>query len=231
MGDYVSVGSLTAYLSTGRANGPGMLLLPMITGIGEQLRDWADEFAARGITALTWDPFHGRSTDNSTVDELHEILLQMDDDAALAEQTQLLDHLLGELGAAKAGVAGWCLGGRFAILLGARDHRLANVTAFHPTVPSELRPNQTYDAIADAAAITAPVLVSYPGADAAVPVADFEALQTSLQSRQTGATIALFHPGADHGFTNRDRHDKPVNADAYQLAWPQALTFIDTTTA
>ncbi|MEV6284461.1 dienelactone hydrolase family protein [Kribbella sp. NPDC051770] len=229
MGDYVSVGDLTAYLSTGRTNGPGLLLLPMITGIGEQVRDWADELGERGITALTWDPFHGRSTDDSTVDELHDLLLQMDDDAALAEQTQLLDHLLGELGAAKAGVIGWCLGGRFAILLAARDHRLASVTAFHPTVPSELRPNQTYDAIADAAAITAPVLVSYPGADAAVPVADFEALQTSLQTRPTGATVVLFHPGADHGFTNRDRHDKAVNADAYQLAWPQALTFIETT--
>ncbi len=231
MGDYVSVGSLTAYLATGRANGPGMLLLPMITGIGEQIRDWADELADRGVTALTWDPFHGRSTDNSTVDELHELLLQLDDDAALAEQTQLLDHLLSDLAAPKAGVMGWCLGGRFALLLGAREHRLAGVTAFHPTVPSQLRPNQTHDAIADAAAITAPVLVSYPSADTMVSGADFEALQTALHSRPTGATFTLFHPGADHGFTNRDRHDKPANADAYRLAWPQALTFIDTTTA
>lgn len=231
MGEYVSVGSLTAYLATGRANGPGMLLLPMITGIGAQIRDWADELGARGITALTWDPFHGRSSDNSTIDELSDLLSKTDDDAALAEQTQLLDHLLGDLAAPKAGVIGWCLGGRFALLLGAREHRLAGVTAFHPTVPSQLRPHQTHDAIADAAAITAPVLVSYPSADTMVTNADFEALQTSLHSRPTGATLSLFHPGADHGFTNRDRHDKPVNADAYQLAWPQALTFIDTTTA
>jgi carboxymethylenebutenolidase len=205
------------------------LLLPMITGIGEQIRAWADELAGRGITALTWDPFEGRSTDNATRDELAELMGGFDDDAKLAEQVALLDHLLGELGCTKAGVIGWCLGGRFALLLAARDHRLASVTAFHPTTPAALKPNHTYDAIADAAAITAPVLVVYPGSDAAVSVADFEALQASLQGRATGATIAHFYPGAEHGFTDRSRQDKQVNADAFKLSWPQALNFIDVT--
>ena len=68
MGVTVKVGEQDAYLArVGRA---GMLLLPMITGIGEQVRDWADELAGRGITALVWDPFKGRSTDNSTREEL-----------------------------------------------------------------------------------------------------------------------------------------------------------------
>jgi carboxymethylenebutenolidase len=208
-----------------------MLLLPMIKGIGEQLRNWADELAGRGITALVWDPFNGRSSDNSTIDELAELLSGLDDDTVLAEQVALLDHLLGELGCTRAGTVGWCLGGRFALLLGARDHRLANVVAFHPTVPSELRPNHSYDAIADSIGITAPVLIAYPGADAAVPVADFEALQTALQSRETGVTITQFYPGAEHGYTDSSRQEKQVNADAYRLSWPQALAFIDATTA
>ena len=179
-----------------------------------------------GITALVWDPFKGRSTDNSTRDELAELMGGFDDDVLLAEQVSLLDHLLGELGCTKAGVIGWCLGGRFALLLGARDRRLASVTAYHPTTPSELKPQHTYDAIAEAASITAPVLVVYPGSDAAVSVADFEALQTSLQGRPTGATITQFYPGAEHGFTDRSRQDKQVNADAYKLSWPPGLSFI-----
>jgi carboxymethylenebutenolidase len=208
-----------------------MLLLPMITGIGEQLRTWADELAGRGITALVWDPFKGRSSDNSTTDELAALLTGLDDDTVLAEQVALLDHLYGELGCTKVGTIGWCLGGRFALLLGAREHRLVNVIGFHPTVPSELRPNHSYDAIADSIGITAPVLIAYPGADRAVPVADFEALQTALQSRETGATITQFYPGADHGFSDSSRQDKAVNADAFRLSWPQALAFIDATTA
>lgn len=229
MGVTVRVGEQDAYLArVGRA---GMLLLPMITGIGEQVRAWADELAGEGITALVWDPFKGRSTDNATRDELSALLGEMNDDTVLAEQAELLDYLTGELGCTKVGVMGWCLGGRLALLLGARDRRLVNVISFHPTVPSQLAPQHTYDAIAEAGAITAPVLVSYPSADALVSNADFEALEASLQSRPTGATFTQYFPGAEHGFTDRSRQEKPVNADAYRLAWPQALAFIRATTA
>ena len=227
MGVTVKVGEQDAYLArVGRA---GMLLLPMITGIGEQVRVWADELAGEGITALVWDPFKGRSTDNSTREELSALLREMDDDTALAEQAELLDYLTGELGCSKSGVIGWCLGGRFAFLLGARDQRVASVVAFHPTVPSKLPPHHTYDAIAEAAAITAPVLLSYPSADAAVPNADFEALQTVLQARTAGATFTQYFPGADHGFSDKARQEKEVNANAYRLAWPQALAFMRST--
>ncbi|GAA3080667.1 carboxymethylenebutenolidase [Kribbella aluminosa] len=229
MGVTVTVGEQDAYLArVGRA---GMLMLPMITGIGEQVREWADELAGEGITALSWDPFKGRSTDNATREELSGMLREMDDDAALAEQSALLDHLFGELGCSKVGVIGWCLGGRFAFLLGARDQRVANVVAFHPTVPSDRPPHHTYDALAEAAGITAPVLVSYPSADAAVPNADFETLQTVLQARTVGATFAQYFPGADHGFSDKSRHGKDVNADAFRLAWPQALAFMKSTVA
>ena len=193
MGVTVTVGEQTAYLA--RVGHAGVLLLPMITGIGEQIREWADELAGEGITALVWDPFKGRSTDNSTREELSGLLRKMDDDTALAEQTELLDYLTGELGCSKVGVIGWCLGGRFAFLLGARDQRLASVVAFHPTVPSKLPPHHTYDAIAEAAGITAPVLVSYPSADTAVPNADFEALQTVLQARHDRRDVHAVLPG------------------------------------
>lgn len=229
----VRAGELEAYLAKPEApsGGPGMLLLPMVTGIGEQIRAWAAELAERGITALVWDPFKGRSTDNAARGELQEMLGLSVDDVVLAEQGELLDHLLGELGCSKAGVMGWCLGGRLALLLGAREHRLAGVVAFHPTVPSALAKHHTYDAIGEAGAITAPVLVSYPSADSLVPVADFEALQTALQARTTGATMTQFFPGAQHGFTDRDRHDELVNEAAFRLGWPQALSFIDAVTA
>jgi carboxymethylenebutenolidase len=229
MGVTVTVGEQDAYLAqVGRA---GMLLLPMITGIGEQVRAWADELAGEGITALAWDPFKGRSTDNTSRQELSGLLREMDDDTALAEQSALLDYLVDELGCSKVGVIGWCLGGRFAFLLGARDQRVSNVVAFHPTVPSDRPPHHTYDAIAEAAAITAPVLVSYPSADTAVPNADFETLQIVLQARTAGATFTQYFPGADHGFSDKSRHDKEVNADAFRLAWPQALAFMKATVA
>ena len=49
----VTVGSLNAYLArpAGGSAG-GMLLLPMITGIGAQVREWADDLARAGKRVL-----------------------------------------------------------------------------------------------------------------------------------------------------------------------------------
>ncbi|MEU4250968.1 dienelactone hydrolase family protein [Amycolatopsis sp. NPDC026612] len=224
----VRVGELSAYLA--RPDGgsaSGLLLLPMITGIGEQVRAWAGELAGRGFTALVWDVFHGASTDNTSREDLGAKLGDLRDEAALAEQTTLLDHLLGDLGCRSAGVLGWCLGGRFALLLAARDQRLSGVVAYHPTVRDPAPPNHDLDAVALSTAITAPVLVAYPEADVVVSPETFARLQTALQSRPRGATFTQHFPGAEHGFSDSSRHGTEVNAEAFALSWPQTLAFVD----
>jgi len=228
----ITVAGQGAYLSRPAGGSTaGMLLLPMISGISAQVREWADTLAGHGITTLTWDPWHGRpSGDETPMDTLFGWLSELDDETCLAEARQLLDHLLGDLGCTSAGTIGWCMGGRFALLLGGREPRLANVVAYHPTVPGTPAPNHTVDAVAATASIGAPVLMLYPSADSLVPVESFQRLQTALQSRSTGASVVAFFPGAEHGFSARARHGNPVNAEAAALAWPQAVQFIATTT-
>ncbi|GAB3156044.1 dienelactone hydrolase family protein [Amycolatopsis stemonae] len=227
----IRVGELSAYLARPAGGSErGMLLLPMITGIGEQVRAWADELAGRGITALTWDVFHGASTDNTSREDLGAKLGDLRDEAALAEQTALLDHLFGDLGCTSAGVVGWCLGGRFALLLAARDQRLSGVVAYHPTIRVPAPPNHDLDAVALSTDITAPVLVAYPEADAVVSHETFARLQTALQSRPRGATFTQHFPGAEHGFSDASRHGTEVNAEAFKLSWPQTLAFVETLT-
>jgi carboxymethylenebutenolidase len=229
---FTSVDGLRAYLARPAGGSTrGMLLLPMITGIGEQIRDWADEFARRGVTALTWDPWHGPSSDDTSYDDLHARMVQLADEKVLGEQRTLLDHLLGELGCTKAGVIGWCLGGRFALILSGQDDRLANVIAYHPTVPATPAPNHTLDAVAHTAQIKAPVLMIYPGADELVSGESFGRLQAALQSRESGPSMIHVYPHAEHGFSNRPRHANPVNAEAFALSWPQVLSLVDVTTA
>jgi carboxymethylenebutenolidase len=229
----VTVDGLHAYLARPAGGSTsGMLLLPMITGIGRQVRDWADELARAGVTALSWDPWEGRpSADETSFGVLAGWMSELDDERCLDQQRRLLDHLLGQLGCTRAGVIGWCLGGRFALLLGGRDGRLANVVAYHPTVPLPPAAHHTVDAVAHAAAIGAPVLMLYPGADDLVPAESFRQLQAALQSRTEGASLVHVYPGAEHGFSNRARHGNPVNARAQTIAWPQVLDFIRVTTA
>jgi carboxymethylenebutenolidase len=228
----IEVNGLRAYLSRpAGGSARGMLLLPMITGIGEQLREFADDIARSGVTALSWDPWHGPSADDTSHDRLAEIMAELDDETALNEQGQLFEHLLGELGCAKAGVIGWCLGGRFALIFGAREQRVANVVAYHPTVPGTPPPNHTVDAVEHTGRISAPVMMLYPGADSLVPRKSFDALDEALKARETGASIVHVYPGAEHGFSAKQRQGNPVNAEAYALSWPQALSFVGTTTS
>jgi len=228
----VAVGELTAYLARPvGGSGAGMLLLPMITGIGEQVREFAEEIARAGVTALTWDPWHGPNSDDTSQEELQRLMRALDDENCLREQRLLLDHLFGELGCAKAGVIGWCLGGRLALLLAGRDQRPANVVAYHPTVPIPPAPNHDLDAADYAARITAPVMMLYPAADSLVPLESFQRLQTALQGRTAGASLIHIYPGAEHGFGNKASHGNPVNAAAHAVSWPQALEFVTVTTA
>jgi carboxymethylenebutenolidase len=227
-----TIDGLNAYLArpTGGASA-GMLLIPMITGIGEQVREFAAAIAEAGVTTLAWDPWRGRGTSEDTpMETLFTWMGELDDDACLGEQTRLLDYLLDELGCTKVGVIGWCLGGRFALILGGQDSRVPGVVAYHPTVPGKPAPNHTVDVVEHAARISAPVMMLYPGADDLVPVESFHRLQTALNSRASGPSIVHVYPGAEHGFSARRRHGNPVNSEAFAISWPQVVDFVKVTT-
>ncbi|WAH96303.1 dienelactone hydrolase family protein [Arthrobacter sp. MMS18-M83] len=235
--EFVTIEGLRAYQSTpaidgGHAPKAGMLLLPMITGIGAQVREFAETIAAQtGAVALSWDPWHGTSSDDAEFDVLHGMLDELKDETAVAEQRTLLNHLREGLGLERVGVIGWCLGGRFAFILGGLDNKLVNVLAFHPTVPSEPAATHTYDVVDLAGAVEAPTFMAYPGKDSIVPRENFLRLQEALQARTTAPTLIHLYPEAKHGFSDKRRHDEEVNATAFQLSWPQALAFISATTA
>jgi carboxymethylenebutenolidase len=223
-GENVTVAGLNAYLSRPQeASTGGMLLLPSITGISPQLREFADGLAAAGVTALSWDIWRGRpgSDDPEQMGTQFQWASELDDESSLAEMGKLLNHMFDELGCRQVGVIGWCIGGRFALLLGGRDSRLANVVAYHPTVPGSPAPNHR---------IAGPAMILYPGADEVVPVESFHRLRDALNSRTTGPSIAHVYPGAGHGFTARALHGNPVNKAATELSWPQVIAFIRATT-
>ena len=105
--EFVEIGELRAFLARplGGSTG-GMLLLPMITGINDQVREYAEDIAGTGVTALVWDPWHGHSADDTPREQLVEWMGELQDDAVLVEMNTLLEHAFGELGLSKVGPAG-----------------------------------------------------------------------------------------------------------------------------
>jgi carboxymethylenebutenolidase len=184
-------------------DGRGMLLLPSRRGLSPHLRRYADEIAAAGVTALAWDHFHGRDVADLPLEQLMALTGTLSDAAAHAEQTRLLETLVTNLGLRQVGVIGWCMGGRYALLLAARDRRLAACVAYHPTIRRPLPAHQTEDAVALAREIACPVQAIYPGGDQVVPPAIFAELREASEA----------------------------NRVATALAWPQTMAFIQASLA
>jgi carboxymethylenebutenolidase len=122
-------------------------------------------------------------------------------------------------------VLGFCLGGRYSLLLAAHDKRLAACIAFYPSVRVPMMPNQSRDAIALAGTIACPVQVIHAGADEVIVFPTFLKLREALEKRQA-ATLTQLHPGAVHSFMRPDLQSNPANAAATRLSWPPAVAFL-----
>lgn len=222
--------ALTAYLAQpATPSAKGVLLLPMITGIGARVREFAAEFAASGLTTLCWDPFPGASSDTHAVAELRDRRDTLDDRTVLGELGQLVDYMTTELATTQVGVVGYCLGGRYAVLFAAADPRVSSLVAYHPTVPVVPEPNHSIDPFQEARRVTAAAMVHYPGQDHLVPWEGLTRLRDGLEANAAQPVLVAVYPDAEHGFSDSAHHGNGKNVAAYALAQPQTLAFLHST--
>ncbi|HEY8691981.1 MAG TPA: dienelactone hydrolase family protein [Chloroflexota bacterium] len=204
-----------------RPEGPskgGVLLLPTNHGTSGINKKHSSMLAAAGLTTLLWDPYPGRGLPKD--DERSAWSGAVDDDWAVQGQSRWLTYMIEELGVERLGTLGFCMGGRYALLLGAKDHRLAAVTAFYPTVRKPKPDHQKYDAIAMCAEIRCAVTLVCPGQDHITTQEVYSDLRQTLRVRPE-PTIAQMYPHAGHGFMQAGEP-----ADAVKMAWPQAVGFM-----
>jgi carboxymethylenebutenolidase len=203
----------------------GVLILPTVTGVDAFMQARGREFAEAGLTTLVFNTYphqalpvdvpEGRARAAGITDEIVDAM------------SESVGHMLTALKLPAVAVLGFCLGGRYAVLLAAQDRRLAACVAFYPSIQAPRMPNQARDALALAAQIACPTHVVYGSSDAVISRETFLALRETLE-RRPAATITQFHPDAVHSFMRPDLHNVPANATASRLAWPQATAFLHT---
>lgn len=218
MAEYVSKGSVNGWLcQSPAADGAGMLLLPHVTGLEPEMKHEAQAFADAGFTTFVWDPYPGFDLEKGGEPP------RCVDETAAQDQAACVSYVLDELGLKRLGLLGWCMGGRMALNLAARERRLGAAVAYYPSIRDERRP-QEIDAVAIAADIRCPLQVVYPGKDHVTSNATFAALRQQLDKCPGPVTIQVY-PDAVHGFLSRqDQSD--ANAEAGRLSWPQTMAFL-----
>jgi carboxymethylenebutenolidase len=222
----IEVDGLQAYVAIPSAASAAVLFLPSVGGLDAFSRDRAKDLAEAGFIALVWHPYSGQPPVGTLQNALQRSQT-LTDQHALDEMARWLDYLHGELGASTVGVLGFCMGGRYSLLLSAHDPRIASCVAFYPSIYEPRLPNQDEDAVSIAADIRCPVALLYPGRDHVMSAVSFEKLQANLQSRDHPSTVQKY-PTANHAFMN---HVGAANESASQMAWPQVIAFLKGTLA
>jgi carboxymethylenebutenolidase len=140
MGETISIdakdgsGSFSAYLAKPEGgSGPGVVVIQEIFGVNKVIRDIADGLAAEGYVCLAPDLFWRQEpgvdiTDQSQAewDKAFELFNGFKSDKGVEDIQATIDKLR-DMGSAKVGCTGYCLGGLMAYLTAARTDIDASV--------------------------------------------------------------------------------------------------------
>jgi carboxymethylenebutenolidase len=176
---------------------PALVIVPSIFGVGAVARETATTFARNGYLTIVLDVFFRTSpgpknmSDGNAMADAFARADAFDHERGQRDMTAARDYALAlpECNG-KWAMAGYCFGGRYALLAGAYMGADA-VAAFHPS-----RMGRELEA---AAKIRVPASFHFGGADAQVPMTEIEAVQAALAGNPRAETYV--YPGVAHGFT------------------------------
>jgi len=215
-------GEMGAYLALpDSGEGPGMLVLMEIFGVGVYIREAADRLAGLGYVALAPDLYRRTRAgaefahDDAGLAEAGAAVGELDMPGAIKDSILALEHLRGlpETGGA-AGVLGFCLGGMLAF---------AVAQAADPTTAVSYYGSGVSGMLKDSASIACPVLFQFGGEDAYIPREQSELVAAAADSR--AGWECHIHDDGGHAFDNWDapRFSRPEPANR---AWAQTTDFL-----
>lgn len=207
-------------------NGPGLLLLQEIFGVGDFLKAKAAGLAELGFVVLCPDVFwriepgialaHDESAMEAAFGYVSRYATEVDDDTKSADLGAALEHLqsLPEVGDHQAGVMGYCLGGLLAFLVACQWAPDACVSYYGSGIADRLNACDN---------LTCPILFHFGGNDPYIPNEQVDAIRAHMGERPN-VEIHVQHQ-AGHAFEN---HFAPQfhNPTAAAASWPLTVDFL-----
>jgi len=207
---------LTGYLAVpeqGADTAPGIIVIHEWWGLNDNIRGVTERLAGEGYRALAVDLYRGELAEDPKTAMKLSRGLQQQAEQANANLRQAYDFLSGQ-NAARIGVIGWCLGGRWslrtALLL--PDQVDATVIYYGSLVTDR-------DQLAT---LQMPILGNFGEADPLIPLDDIAAFENTLRELGKDVDVKIY-PDAQHAFSNPS--GTAYNAAAATDAWGRTTSF------
>lgn len=189
----------------GKTGLPVVLVVQEIFGVHEYIADTCRRFAKLGYLAIAPDLYARQGDAKSYTDIpklMADIVSKVPDAQVIADLDGALKYAAANGGdVSKAGITGFCWGGRFVWLYAATGKVKAGVAWYGRLVgqPSELTPRHPVDI---AASLQAPVLGLYGGKDQGIPLDTIDKMKSVLATGTAAAKASQFvvYPEAGHAF-------------------------------
>jgi carboxymethylenebutenolidase len=210
----------------GRTGMPVVLVVHEIFGVHEHIADVCRRFARAGFMAIAPE-LYARQGDPGSFGEIATLMREI---VAKVPDAQVLGDLDGALkwaaanggDATKAGVTGFCWGGRITWLYAAHAPVKAGV-AWYGRLVGNASPQTPRHPVDVAGQINGPVLGLYGGADSGIPLDTVDKMKAALASGSPSARASQFvvYPDAPHAFHADYRPS--FRAQAAEDGWRRAL--------
>jgi carboxymethylenebutenolidase len=201
--------------------GPGLVMLHEIFGVTDYMKQRARDLAQLGyltvVPQLYWRLGRDIQTPENTPEGLQQAfgyMQRLDQAQAVDDAAAALDYLrsVPETGG-KAGVLGFCMGGRLAYEVAAAADPDAVVCYYGSGIGNRLEA---------APSVSAPILFHFGDNDQYLPVDEARRIEETFSSRPE-AEVHM-HAGAGHAFDNPSPMFHHKNAS--EEAWPQTAAFL-----
>jgi len=193
---------------------PAVIVVQEWWGLNEHIRDVARRVAREGYFAIAPDLYsrqeHKVATDPGTAAQLMAGLKKEDGIEDLLSTIAWI-KTQNQVGGARIGVTGFCMGGSYALLLSCSTGDIKAAAPFYGEIPSDEKLRQ----------LGCPIFYAYGENDGWIQRRDVDRLAADLKTFGQRGEVKVY-PGCSHGFFNDTRKDV-YRPDEARDAWERTL--------
>lgn len=209
-------GAMESFLAKpeGAGNFPAIIVIHEISGLNDNIREIAIQFAEQGYVALGVDLFSNRNRMLCMLQIMHGMLIRPLNNSMLSDLKSAMAVLQKQpnVDAHRIGVVGFCMGGTYALQLAITAKGMKAASVFYGMNPKPL------ESVAEAC----PIVGSYPDKDFTTKAA--RELEASLTKNNIPHDIKIYDD-TQHSFYSQQR--TPFEVDASKDAWQRMLSFFE----